>query len=310
MPAVGAHKYVPILGLLLVAAATSRTAPEPQEKPLAEVRFTLHRNAVILPAVVSGRDTVHLLLDTGWGPLALVSTSAQRLGLVVDPPAADGIGRAQVSSLAIGEAIQKDPLLEVFPTESLAPLIGPFDGVLSTAFFRDLVLQIDYPAGIVRFFRRSPPSRPASGSSCTSVPMVFSAQTGALPFTDSVFVDGRPARGLFDTGGAGGFVAMRRLVERAQLRALPDTSRAKTGIGMLSGGTMVQQRVQFAQVGRITVGSFEVKSPRVMLAPPQLEGDDWGHDLIIGYGFMRNYVVTFDYPGRRVVFCEAATSRE
>ena len=39
-----------------------------------------------------------------------------------------------------------------------------------------------------------------------------------------------------------------------------------------------------------------------MLAPPQLEGDDWGHDLIIGYGFMRNYVVTFDYPGRRIRF--------
>ena len=308
MSAVGVPKYVSMLGLLALAAAALRTATEPAEdKPLAEVRFTLHRNAVIVPAVISGRDTVQLLLDTGWGPLALVSTSAERLGLAVDRPADDGIGRVQVTSLAIGAAMQKDPLLEVFPTETLAPLIGPFDGVLSTAFFRDLVLQIDYPAGIVRFFRRS---RPAGGSSCASVPMVFSPQTGALPFTDSVFVDGRPARGLFDTGGAGGFVAMRRLIEGAQLRALPDTSRAKTGIGMLSGGTMVQQRVQFAQVGRIAVGSLEVQSPRVMLAPPQLEGDDWGHDLVIGYGFMRNYVVTFDYPGRRVVFCDAATSRK
>lgn len=47
-------------------------------------------------------------------------------------------------------------------------------------------------------------------------------------------------------------------------------------------------------------------SPRVMLAPPQLEGDNWGHDLIIGYGFLRNYVVTFDYPGRRVTFTRAS----
>jgi predicted aspartyl protease len=289
-----------IVALLGVTASTTTSPQGPaQSRPLAEVTFTLHQNAVIVPAVVNGRDTVHLLLDTGWGPLALVFTSAQRLGLVVDAPDADGLGRAQVASLAIGDVNRSRPLVEVFPTEALAPLIGPHDGVLSTAFFRDLVLQIDYPARVVRFFRRSPiPSTPSA--SRTSVPMVFSPQAGALPFTDSVFVDGRPVRGLFDTGGAGAFVAMGQLVERAGLRPLPDSGR--TGIGMLSGGQMVQQRVQFARVGRVAVGAFAVDSPRVMLAPPQLEGNDWGHDLIIGYGFMRSYVVTFDYPGRRVTF--------
>jgi hypothetical protein len=34
-----------------------------------------------------------------------------------------------------------------------------------------------------------------------------------------------------------------------------------------------------------------------MLAPPLMAGDDWGHDLVIRCGFLRNYVVTFDYPG-------------
>lgn len=293
-----------ILTLCGVAALAPRPQDPAQSRPLAEVPFTLHQNAVIVPAVVNGRDTVHLLLDTGWGPLALVSTSATRLGLAVDAPGADGLGRAHVTTLAVGDAIQSQPLVEVFQTETLTPLIGPHDGVLSTAFFRDLVLQIDYPARVVRLFRRSPiPASPSA--SRTSVPMILAPGIGALPFTDSVFVDGRPARGLFDTGGAGAFVAMRRLVERADLRPLPDSGRARTGIGMLSGGTMVQQAVQFARVGRIAVGGFAVDSPRVMLAPPQLEGDDWGHDLIIGYGFMRNYVVTFDYPGRRVTFASA-----
>lgn len=292
-----------LVALLGVMAPTSVGQQDPsQTKPLAEVPFTLYQNAIILPALVNGRDTVHMLLDTGWGPLALVSTSAQRLGLTVDTPDTDGLGRTRVSSLAIGDAIQRHPLVEVFPAEALTPLIGPHDGILSTAFFRDLVLQIDYPARVVRFFRRSPiPATPSAAR--TSVPMVFAPHTGALPFTDSVFVDGRPARGLFDTGGAGAFVAMRRLVERAGLRPLPDSGR--TGIGMLSGGTVVQQRIQFARVGRVAVGAFGMDSARVMLAPPQLEGDDWGHDLIIGYGFLRHYVVTFDYPGRRVTLARA-----
>jgi hypothetical protein len=169
--------------------------------------------------------------------------------------------------------------------------------VLGTAFFRDLVLQIDYPAGVVRFFRNSPIGSTPSATR-TSVPMVFAPGIGALPFTDSVFVDGRPVRGLFDTGGAGAFVAMRRLIEKAGLRPLPDSGRV--GIGMMSGGNLVQRPVHFARVARVAVGALAVDSPRVMLAPPQLEGDDWGHDLIIGYGFMRHYVVTFDYPERRV----------
>jgi hypothetical protein len=291
------YSLVVLLGVMASTAAPPQDQAE--TKPLAEVPFTLYQNAVILPALVNGRDTVHLMLDTGWGPLALVSTSAQRLELIVDPPDADGLGRARVTSLAIGDAIQQHPIVEVFPAETLTPLIGPHDGILSTAFFRTLVLQIDYPARVVRFFGRSPiPVIPSAAR--TSVPMVFAPQTGALPYTDSVFVDGRPVRGLFDTGGAGAFVAMRRLVDRAGLRPLPDSG--NTGIGMLSGGTVVQQRVQFARVGRVAVGAFGVDSARVMLAPPQLKGDDWGHDLIIGYGFMRNYVVTFDYPGRRVTF--------
>lgn len=266
--------------------------------PLAEVRFTLHQNAIIIPALVNGRDTVRLLLDTGWGPVALVSTSATRLGLTVDPPGAGGLGRAHVATLSIGAASQTQPLVEVFATEALAPLIGPHDGVLGTAFFRELVLQVDYPAGVVRFFRRAP----APSGVSVSVPMVFASQTGALPYSDSIWVDGQPVRGLFDTGGAGAFVAMRRLIERAGLRPIPDTGRAQIGIGMLSGDTMVRQRVQFARVGRVAVGAFAVDSPRVMLAPSQLAGDDWGHDLVIGYGFMRNYIVTFDYPSRRVTF--------
>lgn len=268
-------------------------------RPLAEVRFTLHQNAIILPAVVNGRDSVWLLLDTGWGPLALVAAAADRLHLPLDTPGPDGLRRAHLQSLSIGQVVQSAPFVEVFPTDALAPFIGPHDGVLSTAFFRDLVLQVDYPAGIVRFFRRSPiTSSPATNAPRLSVPMVFSPRAGALPFTDSVFVDGRPVRGLFDTGGPGAFVAMPRFVERARLRPIPDSGRV--GMGLLHGDSMVRQVVHFTSVRRLTLGPFTVDSPRLMIAPPQMAGADWEHDLVIGYGFLRHYIVTFDYPGKLV----------
>jgi len=101
-------------------------------------------------------------------------------------------------------------------------------------------------------------------------------------------------------------MAMKQLVDRATLEILPDTG-PKTVVGMLSNGQATQQTVQFARVGRIALGSFVVESPRVMIAPSMLEGADWGHDLNIGYGFMRSYVVTFDYPARIITFERAAS---
>lgn len=271
-------------------------------KPLAEVPFTLHQNGVILEAQINGRDPIRLLLDTGWGPLALVSTAAQRLNLKYEG-SSGVLPRVEVESLAIGGAVKRNVAFEVFPAEELAPLIGPHDGVLSTAFFKDLVLEIDYVAGLVRFYASSPiPERPLKEPDTrASVPMVFSPRAGALPFTDSVLLDGKPVRALFDTGGSGGFMAMKQLVDRAKLEVLPDTG-PKITIGMLSNGQATQQIVQFARVGRIALGSFVVESPKVMIAPAQLEGGDWGHDLNIGYGFMRSYVVTFDYPNKLITF--------
>src|SRR5688572_8553573 len=295
----GVRWTLPFLTLAIALAVQARVGAV--ERPLAEVPFTLYQNGIIVPAIVNGRDSIRLLLDTGWGPLALVSSSARRLGLEVDAPDAEGLGRIRPGSLAVGGAIQQRPLVEVFPSEDLAPLIGPHDGILSTAFFRDLVLQVDYPARVVRFWRRSPiPRTPRSTATRVSVPMVFSPRAGALPFTDSVFVDGRPVRALFDTGGSGAFVAMPEFVERAGLGPIPDS--ARTFIGLLSADTTARQEVRFARVGRVSMGPFGMDSARMMLAPSLMAGDDWGHDLIIGYGFMRHYVVTFDYPGRTITF--------
>lgn len=196
-----------LAGLFAVCASaeSQRGALSPttmQGSPLlAEVPFTLHRNAVIVKCVVGGRDTVQMLLDTGWGPLALTNTAARRLGLTATSAGGDMVARA--SSFGIGRALRRDVAFELFPPEALQPLIGPFDGVLSTGFLHHFVVQIDYPRGVVRLFSRMPaagggPDRPRVQA---TMPMVFSPAAGYLPFTDSAFVNGERVRALFDTEG-------------------------------------------------------------------------------------------------------------
>lgn len=209
---------------------------------------------------------------------------------------------ARASSFGIGAAIRRDIAFELFPEKSLKPLIGPADGVLSTGFFHDFVVQIDYPRGVVRFFSRMPTGSPRADAPRlqASMPMVFSPVAGFLPFTDSVFVDGRAVRALFDTGGSGAFMAMPQLMDREVLEILPDTGR-RVGIGMFGSGQPKQAPLRFARARTISVGGIIRESPLLIVAPSQLEGASWKHDLIIGYGFLRNFIVTFDYPGRRII---------
>jgi hypothetical protein len=123
-----------LIGCSLIAP--QEAAPQPGEpRPLAEVPFTVHQGAVIVPAILNGRDTIRLLLDTGWGPLALVTAAVERLHLPLDRPGPGDLAHAELESIAVGQAVKARPFVEVFPTEALAPLIGPHDGVLGTAFF-------------------------------------------------------------------------------------------------------------------------------------------------------------------------------
>jgi hypothetical protein len=49
---------------LMLAAATSSAQPS-----IVDAAFVLHQSAIIVKVVANDRDTLQLLLDTGWGPL-------------------------------------------------------------------------------------------------------------------------------------------------------------------------------------------------------------------------------------------------
>ena len=280
---------------LLVACVVAGPLVCEAQAPLADVPFVLHQNAIIVEMIANDRDTLRVLLDTGWGAMALTVQAVARLNR--SGPSGESRGWITLSSLSVQRVRKTSVRVETFRTADLTPLIGPHDGVLATDFFKDLVVQVDYPASRLRLFARSPIPRNPSRGSVSVMPMVFSGSAGWLPFTDSVFVNGRQARGLFDTGGSGEFLAMPQLIDAQQLERSAEASTARMGY---FDGSPKRAPLRMARVTSVRVGRFVVDTPRVILAPPQLSGGNWGHDVVIGYGFLRNYVVTFDYPGRSV----------
>ena len=109
--------------------------------PLADVPFVLHQNAIIMTMVANDRDTVTLLLDTGWGPVTLTDSAVQRLNRSgAGLPRTGGVGT--LASLSVQGLRKRRVPMDVFSARDLTPLIGPYDGVLGTEFFKDLVLQV------------------------------------------------------------------------------------------------------------------------------------------------------------------------
>src|SRR5688572_8505544 len=98
------------------------------QAPLADVPFVLHQNAIIVKVVANDRDTLRLLLDTGWGPMALTDSAVSRLrrslGLV------ESGGRVSLASMSVGGLRKTHVSSEVWRAADLTPLIGPHDGVL------------------------------------------------------------------------------------------------------------------------------------------------------------------------------------
>src|SRR5688572_23794256 len=127
----------------------------PAQAAVADVPFTLHQNAIIVEMVANDRDTLHLLLDTGWGPMALTDSALARLNRRTNR-LVPANGYVSFTSLSIGKLRKTGVPIEILAAADLEPLIGPHDGVLATAYFRDLVLQVDYPGRRVRFYQRSP----------------------------------------------------------------------------------------------------------------------------------------------------------
>jgi predicted aspartyl protease len=293
------------LGLVLLGSCAPLPAPRSPEAPEAvpgEVSFDSPRNQVYLPVMIGGEGPFFFILDTGVDPSAIDLDLALRLGLPVDTAdageaAGAGTGSvtiypATVSGLRIGERPIADFPAVALNLSPLSERLGrPLHGILGYSFLRDRVVQIDYPARVLRLFPDG--IKPVtSAQEILRIPLVFRGND-IIPMLEAR-VNGRSVPVSLDTGSGLTLEIFSSAVERL---GLTDVYERATPIELTGARGTFEART--ATVDSVAIGAFFLPDAEVTFSE-RTAGAEEGRQGNLGGGFLRHLVVTLDYQDHEI----------
>ena len=267
----------------------------------AKVKFHLAGGAqplILLPVHVNDHGPFDFILDTGAGTSLLSSDLSQQLKIKVigskEGQSAGGkisVSLAKIDSLAVGEAKLDDVDVGIVDLSHIGRTIGAkIDGDLGYNFLKHFRIAIDYRECVIRF---DDPKRVESFGRTpqTEVAMRLASPAKPLVLVD-VHANGRgPFQFAVDTGTSTSAITP-ELAKELGVTSSPIGPVTTGGAHVdVTTGTLKSFQVGGAKVDKMPVvvaNFFEMLSTAV---GTKLDG-------IVGYNFLRNYRVVFDYPNQ------------
>jgi len=176
----------------------------------------------------------------------------------------------------------------------------PIAGVLGYSFLKHRVVQIDYPGRVIRVLPSRSVSAPdRSANSAKLSVFALSAHTNLnLLLFESISVDGKLITGSLDTGLDDPFALSPYTLEHLALRQAPVDQEDADATPAYPQKTKGRKGL----LRSLKVGSEVVEDPIVSIlkkdSRPQQELKSYG--IVLGNGYLKNYVVTIDCPGKLV----------
>ncbi|MGB6487351.1 MAG: aspartyl protease family protein [Steroidobacteraceae bacterium] len=277
----------PPAGVTLAHGATSTSVP-----------FRLLNNHIYVEGRVNGRGPYTFIVDTGGhtllSPKVIAEAGLRATGNAPESGAGaklSSTGFVPVRTISIGAVEMHDQV--AFATGIYTPDIEgiPVDGMVGFELFRRLIVRIDYGRKILTF---TEPGHASFSNADIAVPFVFYTH---LPFVRGR-IDDIPATFDIDTGSRSELDVTSPAVIRYHLRErYPQGVRAVTGWGV--GGPSQSYVVRLHSV---TLGAVTVNAPVADLSDAARGSfSDPNYDGNIGSGFLKQFVVTFDY-GHQVMY--------
>lgn len=197
----------PLLRFPLFAFLAALALPAGAATPafVADVAFKPCEGLICFDASLDGAPARTLMLDTGNAHSTLIADVARQLQWTLQPAqrggsAVGGIFIGGEHRVAIGGASGTEPFF-VFERAMLGIFQPPVDGSLSYDFFKDRVLEIDYPHHRLRF--TNPIATPAPADKpegAGSLRLINFGERGPPVVVGSPFtVDGHSVRAQIDT---------------------------------------------------------------------------------------------------------------
>jgi predicted aspartyl protease len=295
-------QFAALIFLLLATSAAFGQAP----KPLAEIPFEFVHSQIVVQAKIGGKGPFNFTVDTDTDPSAIDIATAREIGLSVGGKGgvASGGGAepatiypTRLPSVEMGNFVTKDVAAAAIDLTKISQRMErPIHGVLGFSFLKDRIVQIDYPNLKLRFFTESPyPRIQMSANTVNLMAVPFKHEDGVV-MIDSVFINNEKVRAALDTGSSGSFGLTPEAVALLGLDK-EQSSSPVTSVGYNGEFETRQGILKSVRLGRITVESVQAD-----FWLPKTGHDGKKYQVNIGNGFFEDFVMTFDFKGKLVVF--------
>jgi len=294
------------LGLILLFSSAAEFGYAQTRSAPVEVPFEFVANQIIVQVKIGGKGPYSMLLDTDTDPSALDLATAREVGLRLDSKSfsasgggadANQVQLTRLPTVELGGVIAKDVLAGAIDLQKLAAkLERPIHGVLGYSFLKDRIVQIDYSASKLRFYTESPyPEIKNAPNTVNKIAVAFRHDDGVV--IDSVFIDGQKMKATLDTGSSGTLALTPEAVAMLGLEAAEQNGQVEKSVGYNGEYESKSGVLKSVRIGRLSVES----------APAAFWPAGSGHDkkyyqVNIGNGFFKDYLMTFDFRGKMVVF--------
>lgn len=269
-----------------------------------EVPFEFFHNEIIVQVKVNGKGPFNMMLDTGTDPSAVDLATAKELGLKLSsaggPVSGGGSGKnvayaTKFSLVELGGLTAKNVAALTLDLSKISERLGkPLHGVLGHSLLNGRVVQIDYANHVVRFYSQSPFAKAARQAN-TATHTVLSFRYNDNVLIDDVYVNGKKVVGNLDTGSSGTFNLTPAAVTYLGLEDEFNRAPVSTSVGY---NNVSENRE--GKVGNVTLGAISIDAPTVIFFGKGAGRDKEPWGINIGNAFLKNFVLTIDYPHKLV----------
>jgi hypothetical protein len=278
--------------------AHGQTATSASLPPLSHAKLSLCDG---LPCVDVRIGSKHLTLgiDTGNPTSVLDAKTAQTLGLTLEPVIGDDgkpmahYQKAAAANLAIGDIqLKQVEFIVIDLSNALGKGVLPhIDGTLAYGDFKDRIVQLDYPAGVINLSQ--PLTTPTEcPDTCGDISLITFGQHGPPIVTTTGFtVNGKPIAVQVDTMFTGSLLIYPTSVDKLNL-ATEGQSRDSQYFAFTDGGVDMFH----SKAHQIGFGSkiLETQAP-LYFAGPKVHLPDGLFDGTVGAALLSPHKVTFNF---------------
>lgn len=270
------------------------------DAPDSGVSLTDLAGILVVDATIDGKGPFHFVLDTGAGITVVTPALAETLAAKASGATSmSGMGKNAVNAqtivldtVSVGTARQTGVLAAIValpPALTYQGRFGTIDGVLGYSFLSHYAVTIDVVGDRASFVAEPSFEPPASA---LALPISMNGQS--IPLV-AASADGVPGRFEIDSGNNGDVTIAGSF---AKAHAIGAGSRASETRYQGVGGAIDTKRIRLRT---LAVGGFVLH--RMVAALSQIGSGVLGTGAIdgnLGYDFIHRFVLTLDYPGRRL----------